>query len=142
MYYDALKAYHPAYIVGRVSPEDRQKEVERFQNDPACKVAIGTIGAMGTGLTMTAAEYVIFVDKNWNETDNIQAEDRAYRIGTEKNVTVISMVAKDTIDERVERALKEKAALFHQVIDNRMEVTNMATTQETGEYLLGLREEL
>lgn len=60
VYKEALKTYNPAYIVGAVDPEDRQKEVDRFQNDPTCKVAIGTIGAMGTGLTMTAASYVFF----------------------------------------------------------------------------------
>lgn len=55
VYKDALKEYNPAYIVGDVEVEDRQKEVYRFQNDPECKVAIGTIGAMGTGFTMNKA---------------------------------------------------------------------------------------
>lgn len=117
IYRKALKEYNPAYITGKVDIADRQKEVNRFQNDDTCKVAIGTIGAMGTGLTMTAAEYVIFVDKYWNQTDNIQAEDRAHRIGAKSNVTIISMVAKDTIDEEIEELLKEKENLFELIVN-------------------------
>lgn len=117
LYRDALSKYNPAYIVGAVSVEDRQKEVDRFQNDKDCKIAIGTIGAMGTGLTMTAASYVFFIDKDWAQTNNEQAEDRAHRIGTASNVTVISLVAKNTIDERIEHVLKEKANLFDAIIN-------------------------
>lgn len=140
LYRDALKDLNPAYIVGAVSPEDRQKEVDRFQTDPNCKVAIGTIGAMGTGLTMTAAEYVIFIDKDWAQTNNEQAADRAYRIGTTRNVTVISMVAKDTIDERVENALSEKEQVFSQAVDGRSGIAAAAseTTKKTLTYLLGV----
>lgn len=119
-YKNALSKFAPAYITGDVTAEKRQREVERFQNDPDCKVAIGTIGAMGTGLTMTAASYVFFLDKAWNNTDNIQAEDRAHRIGTNENVTIISMVAKDTIDEKIEDKLIEKDRVFNMVVDGMM----------------------
>lgn len=117
MYQDALSEYSPAFITGSVPSEKRQEEVNRFQNDGSCKVAIGTIGAMGTGYTMTTGEYVFFVDKYWNETDNQQAEDRAYRIGVKGNVTIISMIAKNTIDEKIEKLLKEKATLFNMIVD-------------------------
>lgn len=119
IYKEALAEYNPAYIVGKVSVEDRQKEVNRFQNDDSCKVAIGTIGAMGTGLTMTAASYVIFIDKDWAQTNNEQAEDRAHRIGTQKNVTIISMVAKDTVDEHIEDVLKEKSMMFDNIVEGK-----------------------
>lgn len=139
LYRNALADLNPAYIVGAVSPEDRQKEVDRFQNDPTCHVAIGTIGAMGTGLTMTAAEYVIFVDKDWAQTNNEQAEDRSYRIGTTRNITVITMVAKGTIDERVENALSEKAEVFSQAVDGHSGIASSAsTTKQTLSYLLGM----
>ena len=118
-YREAFKEYNPAYIVGKVSVENRQKEVNRFQNDPECKIAIGTIGAMGTGLTMTAASYVFFIDKDWAQTNNEQAEDRAHRIGTTDSVTVISMVAKDTIDERIEKILDRKADMFENIVDGK-----------------------
>ena len=57
-------------MTGSVNPEDRQKEVERFQNDSDCKICIGTIGAMGTGITLTAASTVIFADKDWTVSAN------------------------------------------------------------------------
>lgn len=116
---DALAEYNPAYIIGEKTPEERMKEVNRFQNDPDCKVCIATIGAGGTGLTLTAGSYVIFMDKPWNESDVEQAEDRCHRIGTKSNVTVITMVAKDTIDEAVEQRLKTKASLTAQIVEGK-----------------------
>lgn len=118
-YRSAFQKYNPAFIVGKVAPEERQKEVNRFQNDASCKLAIGTIGAMGTGLTMTSAGYVIFIDKDWAQTNNEQAEDRAYRIGTTKNVTILSMIAKDTIDEHIEDVLEKKAELFENIVEGK-----------------------
>lgn len=89
-----LSEYDPIIITGEVPPEQRQRLVDNFQTNPHCKVAIGTIGAMGTGLTLNKASYVFFMDKAWNSGDNAQAEDRAHRIGTVGAVNVISMVAK------------------------------------------------
>ena len=119
LYNEALQEYNPVYIVGRVSPEDRQKAVERFQKDPNCKLAIGTIGAMGTGLTLNKASYVFFVDKSWNSGDNGQAEDRAHRIGTAGTVNIISLVAKGSIDEGVEEYLLEGKDLVERVVDGK-----------------------
>lgn len=119
LYVEALKEYNPIYITGKVSPEDRQKEVERFQTNPDCKIAIGTIGAMGTGLTLNKASYVFFVDKLWNSGENSQAEDRAHRIGTVGTVNIISMVAKGSIDEGVEEYLLENKDLFERIVDGK-----------------------
>lgn len=119
LYIEALKEYNPIYITGKVSPEDRQKAVEKFQTDPSCKLAIGTIGAMGTGLTLNKASYVFFIDKLWNSGENAQAEDRAHRIGTIGTVNVISMVAKGSIDEGVEEYLLENKDLFDRVVDGK-----------------------
>lgn len=119
VYKEALSEYNPIYITGKVSPEDRQKEVERFQTDPNCKLAIGTIGAMGTGLTLNKASYVFFVDKAWNSGDNAQAEDRAHRIGTAGTVNIISLVAKGSVDEGVEDYLVENKDLFERVVDGK-----------------------
>lgn len=119
VYKEALSEYKPIYITGDVDPEERQKEVERFQTDPECKVAIGTIGAMGTGLTLNKASYVFFVDKAWNSGDNAQAEDRAHRIGTVGTVNIISLVAKGTVDEGVEEYLVENKDIFERVVDGK-----------------------
>ena len=119
LYQEALSEYDSIYITGKVSPEDRQKEVDRFQNDPECKLAIGTIGAMGTGLTLNKASYVFFIDKAWNSGDNVQAEDRAHRIGTVGTVNIISVVAVGTVDERIEEYLIENQELFDKIVDGK-----------------------
>lgn len=114
-----LSEYNPIVITGEVPPEQRQRLVDNFQTNPHCKVAIGTIGAMGTGLTLNKASYVFFMDKAWNSGDNAQAEDRAHRIGTVGAVNVISMVAKGTIDEAVEDYLLENKDLIDRVVDGK-----------------------
>lgn len=119
LYAEALQEYKPIHITGEISPEQRQELVDRFQTDPECKLAIGTIGAMGTGLTLNKASYVFFVDKAWNSGDNAQAEDRAHRIGTTGTVNVISMVAKGSVDEGVEEYLMENKELFDRVVDGK-----------------------
>ena len=130
LYNEALQEYNPVYIVGKVSPEDRQKAVERFQNDPNCKLAIGTIGAMGTGLTLNKASYVFFIDKLWNSGENAQAEDRAHRIGTAGTVNVISMVAKGSVDEGVEDYLLENQDLFDRIVDGKGSNADIKTILE------------
>lgn len=110
-----LQDYNPAYITGDV--KDRQAQVEKFQNDDSCKVIIGTISAMGTGLTLTAASTVIFLDKPWNPANTVQAEDRAHRIGTTGTVNVITLVCKDTIDERIEEIIYEKSELSEGLVE-------------------------
>ena len=127
LYKEALKEYNPIYITGKVSPEERQKLVDKFQNDPTCKIAIGTIGAMGTGLTLNKASYVFFVDKMWNSGDNIQAEDRAHRIGTTGTVNIISLVAKGSVDEGVEEYLIDNKDLFDRVVDGKGTAHDMRT---------------
>lgn len=101
-----LAEYNPAYIDGEVN--DRMKEVTKFQEDANCQVIIGTIGAMGTGLTLTAGSNVIFIDKPWNPANTVQAEDRAHRIGTTGTVNIITLVVPETIDERIEELIADK----------------------------------
>lgn len=118
---ERLAKYNPAYITGSVDNATRDVEKIRFQNDPNCKVIIGTIGAMGTGLTLTAANTVIFLDKPWNPANTEQAEDRAHRIGTTGTVNIVTLVCKDTIDERIEEILATKGDIFVALVDGKMD---------------------
>lgn len=117
---EKLKAHNPSYITGATKADERMKEVERFQNDDKCKVIIGTIGAMGTGLTLTAAQNVIFLDSPWNMALKAQAEDRAHRIGTKGTVSVITLCCRDTIDERIEELVEKKGQIADALVDGRM----------------------
>ena len=119
-----LSAYNPAYITGSVKSEDRMSEMERFQTDPECKVIVGTIGALGTGFTLTAATNVIFLDDPWNRAIKDQAEDRAHRIGTKGTVRIITLVCKDTIDERILNLVERKGRMADMLIDGKFEVTD------------------
>ena len=119
-----LSVYNPAYITGSVKSEERMSEVERFQNSSDCKVIVGTIGAMGTGLTLTAASNVIFLDDPWNRALKDQAEDRAHRIGTQGTVRIITIVCKDTIDERILNLVEKKGKMADMLIDGKFEVTD------------------
>lgn len=101
-----LSKYNPALVTGEVS--DKQKEVGKFQNDESCKVILGTVGALGTGFTLTEASIMIFVDKPWTFADTEQAEDRIHRIGTKKSVNIITLICKDTIDEMIEEVIQTK----------------------------------
>jgi SNF2 family DNA or RNA helicase len=116
-----LAEFNPAYITGEnADPNYRQAEKDRFQNDPDCKVIIGTIGAMGTGLTLTAASTVIFLDRPWTMAAVEQAEDRAHRIGTTGTVNIITLACENSIDDRIEQILADKADIFDALIDGQM----------------------
>lgn len=122
---EKLKSYDPAYITGATKADERMTQVDRFQNDDKCKVIIGTIGAMGTGLTLTAAQNVIFLDSPWNMALKAQAEDRAHRIGTKGTVNVITLVCKDTIDERIEELVEKKGQIADALVDGKISVDDI-----------------
>jgi len=122
---EKLKDYNPAYITGDVKSELRMGEVNKFENDDTCKVIIGTVGAMGTGLTLTAASTVIFVDEPWNRGLKDQAEDRAHRIGTRGTVRVVTLIAKDTIDEGIYNLVQKKGRMADFLIDGKVDNKNV-----------------
>ena len=124
--YKELEMYNPAKITG--DTKDRMFEVEKFQNDETCKVILGTIGAMGTGLTLTAASNVIFLDEPWNRALKDQATDRCHRIGTKNNVNVYTLICKGTMDEMVHRTVNKKGRVADEIVDG-------VTTEELEEML-------
>ena len=125
-YYDSLVklGLQPAMIIGEVNDIDRSNEVDRFQNDPNCKVILGTIGAMGTGLTLTAASTVVFVDEPWNRALKDQACDRAHRIGAKENVIIRTLICHNTIDERIHKIVLDKGDLADMIVDGKIKQFN------------------
>lgn len=110
------KGYEPALYTG-LNKDDRESEKDRFQNDPRCKVICGTIGAMGTGLTLTAGTTVIFLDEPWNRGIKDQAEDRAHRIGTTESPNIITIMCKDSIDEKIHNIVYRKGKMSDIIVD-------------------------
>jgi SNF2 family DNA or RNA helicase len=115
------KKYSGAIITGEISTEERAKSVERFQNDDNCKFIIGTIGAMGTGLTITAGSVEVFLDEPWTMASKSQAIDRCHRIGAKSNITVYTLIAKGTVDERINEIVEHKGLLSDALIDGKID---------------------
>ena len=87
------------YLDGKT--RDRQVPVERFQNDPNCKLFLVSLKAGGQGLNLTAAEYVFLLDPWWNPAVEAQAIDRAHRIGQSRRVFAYRLITRDTVEEKV-----------------------------------------
>lgn len=104
------------WIDGSVPREDRQAAVDRFQDDPDTGVFIGQITAAGTGITLTAASDLLFVESSWVPAENEQAAMRVHRIG-QKNACLIRFATlAGSIDERImdacARKMKDITELF------------------------------
>lgn len=111
--------YSTLAITGETKDEDRQTKVNLFQNDPKFNIMVGTIGAMGTGLTLTAGTTMIFLDHPWNRALYDQAVDRCHRIGQKTNITVYNILCKNTIDERIWELVNKKGAMSDALIDGK-----------------------
>lgn len=128
------------YIDGSITGAKREEAVERFQTDPEILVLVGNIKACGVAITLTAANHVIFNDKPWNFAMAAQAEDRAFRIGQTKNVTIIYMTAPGTYDEQLSQKLLEKSTLvtnWETMTD--AEVKALSPKSETAEIMEYIR---
>ena len=112
--------YRGTYITGEVDSDQRQAHVKQFQEDDNCKFIVGTIGAMGTGLTLTAGTVEIFMDEPWNRANKEQAEDRLHRIGQSTNITIYTLICKDTIDERVHELVENKGKMADMLVDGKV----------------------
>lgn len=88
--------------------QDREGAVQRFQTDPSITAFLITLKAGGAGLNLTAATRVVHYDPWWNPAMQDQASDRAYRIGQTKPVTVTSLIAADTVEEKVMATVAKK----------------------------------
>lgn len=116
------KKYKTTCFTGTMSEEDRQKNKRVFQNNPTYKVMIGTIGALGTTHTLTAANNVIFYDEPWNYSEKSQAWDRVHRIGATKAVTITTILTRDTIDDRVHKIVYDKRDMSGYIVDGSLDI--------------------
>ena len=99
--------------------DDKFEVIEQFTNDKRSAIICGTIGALGTGFTLTKATTVIFLDSPWTKGEKDQAEDRAHRIGATSTVSIITLVCKDTMDETIEDIVASKGELADYIVDGK-----------------------
>ncbi|MGH9753706.1 MAG: DEAD/DEAH box helicase, partial [Blastocatellia bacterium] len=102
------------YLDGQT--RNRQERVERFQTDPDCRLFLISLKAGGLGLNLTAAEYVFLLDPWWNPAVEMQAIDRAHRIGQERQVFAYRLIARDTVEEKVLQLQNTKRNLADAII--------------------------
>lgn len=115
--YDRLVSkYRVAQITGETKDNLRDALVKAFQQKEY-DVMIGTSGALGTGLTLTAGTVEIFLDEPWNKALKEQCVDRCHRIGQKQNLTIYTLMCKDTIDQRVHELVEKKGAIADALVD-------------------------
>jgi SNF2 family DNA or RNA helicase len=99
------------YLDGSTPPTERRESVKKFQNDEHYRVFLISLKAGGTGLNLTAADYVYLVDPWWNPAVEQQAIDRTHRIGQVNHVFAYKMICKDSIEEKILLLQAKKKAL-------------------------------
>lgn len=113
-----LERYRPLIATGDIDDAIISQRIDSFQNSDDAKVFIGTTSKCGTGITLTAASYMIMIDTPFTASSTEQAEDRIYRIGTTQPVFIYHLICEDTIDERVAKIISTKRAVSDYLIDD------------------------
>jgi SNF2 family DNA or RNA helicase len=134
IYHFISKKYKTCCYTGTMSEADREKHKKVFINNPEYKIMLGTIGAMGVSLTLTVATNVIFYDDCWTPADKEQASDRCMRIGQTNSLNVYTLMAKDTIDEKVRQILENKKGIASYIVDDKLD---LKANPQLFDFLLG-----
>ena len=113
------KVHGPGSVVdyyGLTTQEARETNRKRFQEDDRCRFLVGTPQTGGYGITLTAANTVIYYSNGYDLEKRLQSEDRAHRIGQKKSVTYIDIIAEDTIDKKIQDSLRKKINIASEVL--------------------------
>ena len=102
---------------GAVPADVRQKNIEKFQDPKSpARFFVGNPQTGGYGITLTAANNVIYYSNGYDLEKRLQSEDRAHRIGQKKAVTYIDLIAPKTIDEKIVKALRKKINIATEIM--------------------------
>ncbi len=109
-YFDEMKSddFYPTSIFADQDILERQKNQDKFQSDEKCKLIILSLEVGGTGINLTSASNVAFVELGWNPAKHDQAEDRCHRIGQYDSVTAYYFIGNGTIDEDIHALIEKK----------------------------------
>jgi superfamily II DNA or RNA helicase len=119
---------HYQYLDGSTPAIERKKRVDAFQSGEG-DVFLISLKAGGTGLNLTAADYVIHMDPWWNPAVEDQASDRAHRIGQQRPVTIYRLVAKDTIEDKIVKLHHQKRDLADSLLEG-ADMSGKISTEE------------
>jgi SNF2 family DNA or RNA helicase len=122
-------------LTGKMSDKQSDASLDRFREDPNCRVMLATITAGGVGVDgMQVADIAIFLDRDWTPGINAQAEDRLLRIGQKNAVTIIKLVAENSVEGYIEKMLADKAEIF----DDWINETAKIKVKDIRRYLMGV----
>jgi SNF2 family DNA or RNA helicase len=119
------KGFSYQYLDGSTAQKDRQKRVNAFQ-DGEGDVFLISLKAGGSGLNLTAADYVIHMDPWWNPAVEEQASDRAHRMGQKRPVTIYRLITQDTIEEKIVSLHQHKRDLADKLLSGNETVTKLS----------------
>ena len=131
------------YILGHETAQSRQNGVDRFQQDPNCRVIVCSILAAGVGVTLTAAANVCFVEMGWTPAVHLQAEDRCHRMGQRQAVNCWYFYAENSLDAHVFKVLNRKQEMLAELFGaSAPESLESGSEQDTlvEEFIAGLGE--
>ena len=116
---EVTKVHGPGSIVdyyGLTPQSERQGNIKKFQNDDKCRFLVGTPQTGGYGITLTAANTVVYYSNGYDLEKRLQSEDRAHRIGQKKSVTYVDLICEETVDEKIVKALRKKINIASEVL--------------------------
>jgi superfamily II DNA or RNA helicase len=116
------------YLDGQT--DDRKTPVERFQNDDKCSVFLISLKAGGTGLNLTAADYVFILDPWWNPAVEAQAISRAHRMGQTNKVIAYRMIARGTVEEKILSLQQTKKDLAESIVSEDKDFMKKLTKED------------
>ena len=105
---EGISKFNCVRIDGSVSPIERQRAIDLFQNDPSCRAIAANISAAGTNISLTASSQMLLLEQDWVPGNNAQAIARCARIGQKNSVYVRVASLQNTVDERVQSILLSK----------------------------------
>ena len=116
---EVIKVHGPGSIVdyyGLTPQDERQSNIKKFQDNPKCRFIVGTPSTGGYGITLTAANTVIYYSNGYDLEKRLQSEDRAHRIGQKKSVTYVDLMCDETVDAKIVKALRKKINIASEVL--------------------------
>jgi len=136
--YLAFRQYKYLRLDGTSTISERRDMVSDWQTRPDLFIFLLSTRAGGLGINLTAADTVIFYDSDWNPSNDLQAMDRAHRLGQTKQVTVYRLVTKGTIDERIVQLARAKKNVQDAVVGSSSQsYTEVTKPNEVVSLLLG-----
>ena len=111
-----LEAQGIGFVTLTGASRNRGRLIARFDQDPDCRVFVGSLKAGGVGIDLVAASVVIHYDRWWNAAREDQATDRVHRIGQRRGVQVFKLVTEGTLEEKIAAIIDKKKNLMESIV--------------------------